>query len=78
MNQQPSFRTKTIEQLLRAKWQENTKITGDGLKLTTEYFRLFIVEALQRAAHYAKEEGLSQIEPEHIEKVLPQLLLDFA
>lgn len=37
-----------------------------------------IIEALQRAAHYAKEEGLSQIEPEHIEKVLPQLLLDFA
>lgn len=34
-------------------------------------------EAVQRAATIAEAEGASQIEPTHLEIILPQLLLDF-
>jgi len=34
-------------------------------------------EAVQRAAAIAEAEGASQIEPTHLEIILPQLLLDF-
>ena len=34
-------------------------------------------EAIQRAAAIAEAEGSSQIEGTHLERILPQLLLDF-
>ncbi|XP_034216390.1 protein MHF2 homolog isoform X2 [Prunus dulcis] len=34
-------------------------------------------EAVQRAATIAEAEGVSKIEATHLERVLPQLLLDF-
>lgn len=34
-------------------------------------------EAVQRAAATAEVEGASQLEPTHLEIILPQLLLDF-
>lgn len=34
-------------------------------------------EAIQRAAAIAEAEGVSQIEATHLERILPQLLLDF-
>jgi len=34
-------------------------------------------EAVQRAAAVAEAEGANQIEPTHLEIILPQLLLDF-
>lgn len=34
-------------------------------------------EAIQRAAVIAEAEGSTKIEPTHLERVLPQLLLDF-
>lgn len=34
-------------------------------------------EAVQRAAAIAEAEGLNKIEATHLERVLPQLLLDF-
>lgn len=34
-------------------------------------------EAVQRAAAVAEAEGASEIEPTHLEIILPQLLLDF-
>ncbi|RXH96149.1 hypothetical protein DVH24_008649 [Malus domestica] len=50
---------------------------GNALKLSCELLRNFTTEAVQRAATIAEAEGVSKIEPTHLERVLPQLLLDF-
>eukprot|EP00850_Spirogloea_muscicola_P004322 SM000018S03687 [mRNA] locus=s18:794263:794748:+ [translate_table: standard] len=47
------------------------------LKLSAELVRLFLAELVQRAAIVAETEGDSIIEVSHVERVLPQLLLDF-
>ncbi|TKY55284.1 Centromere protein X [Spatholobus suberectus] len=54
-----------------------TSANANALKLTCELFRVFITEAVQRAAAIAEAEGASQIEATHLEIILPQLLLDF-
>ncbi|GMY30815.1 protein MHF2 homolog isoform X2 [Fagus crenata] len=50
---------------------------GKAIKLSCELFRIFITEAVQRAATTAEAEGASRIEATHLERILPQLLLDF-
>ena len=46
--------------------------------MTTEMMRIFVMEAAHRAAGQAKFKGSPVVELEQLEKVLPQLLLDFA
>ena len=53
------------------------KFSNEGLSLTTEMLRIYTLEAAHRAAAQAKAEGGSEVEVEHIQKILPQLLLDF-
>ncbi|QCD80990.1 Centromere protein X [Vigna unguiculata] len=60
-----------------SKKNRTTSANGNALKLTCELLRLFITEAVQRAAAVAEAEGANQIEPTHLEIILPQLLLDF-
>ncbi|KAK9726701.1 hypothetical protein RND81_05G231900 [Saponaria officinalis] len=48
-----------------------------AVKVSCELLRVFITEAIQRAATVAEAEGLTQIEGTHLERILPQLLLDF-
>ncbi|EOY22304.1 Centromere protein X isoform 3 [Theobroma cacao] len=50
---------------------------ADSLKLSSELLRIFITEAVQRAATIAEAEGGTEIEATHVERILPQLLLDF-
>ncbi|GLT73189.1 hypothetical protein SLA2020_450650 [Shorea laevis] len=50
---------------------------ANALKLSCELLRVFIAEAVQRAATIAEAEGVSKIEATHLERILPQLLLDF-
>ncbi|KAL4397026.1 Centromere protein X [Arachis hypogaea] len=52
-------------------------VNGNALKLSCELVRVFVTEAVQRAAAVAEAEGSTQIEPSHLEFILPQLLLDF-
>ncbi|XVF11640.1 hypothetical protein REPUB_Repub08aG0044900 [Reevesia pubescens] len=49
----------------------------NALKLSCELLRIFITEAVHRAATIAEAEGGTKIEATHLERVLPQLLLDF-
>ncbi|MBA0656776.1 hypothetical protein Goklo_009108, partial [Gossypium klotzschianum] len=49
----------------------------NALKLSCELLRIFISEAIQRAGTIAEAEGSTMIEPTHLERILPQLLLDF-
>ena len=76
-----AFNANTVLALL----DERTKAaTGEGLQLTknaklmaTEFLSAFLSEALSRAAFKAQEEGAEEVDVTHLEKVLPQLLLDF-
>ncbi|PIN20384.1 hypothetical protein CDL12_06932 [Handroanthus impetiginosus] len=54
-----------------------TSVNANALKLSCELLRLFVTEAIQRAATIAEAEGSLKIEATHLERVLPQLLLDF-
>ncbi|KAH9576935.1 hypothetical protein CY35_01G188700 [Sphagnum magellanicum] len=55
----------------------STSANANALKLSCELLRLFVCEAVQRMAIIAEGEGLSTIEGTHLERILPQLLLDF-
>ncbi|GAB4860579.1 FANCM-MHF complex subunit Mhf2 [Ancistrocladus abbreviatus] len=54
-----------------------TSANANALKLSSELLRVFVTEAIQRAATIADAEGLTRIEATHLERILPQLLLDF-
>ncbi|XP_058192236.1 protein MHF2 homolog [Rhododendron vialii] len=49
---------------------------ANALKLSSELLSVFVTEAVERAATIAEAEGASTIEATHLERVLPQLLLD--
>uniref|UniRef100_A0A453C7V7 Centromere protein X n=1 Tax=Aegilops tauschii subsp. strangulata TaxID=200361 RepID=A0A453C7V7_AEGTS len=50
---------------------------ASALQVSCELLRMFVAEAVQRCAVIAEAEGATTIEPTHLERVLPQLLLDF-
>uniref|UniRef100_A0A1J3FH09 Centromere protein X n=1 Tax=Noccaea caerulescens TaxID=107243 RepID=A0A1J3FH09_NOCCA len=50
---------------------------AEALKLSCELLKSFVSEAVQRAAIIAEAEGMDKIEATHLERILPQLLLDF-
>ncbi|XP_010472708.2 PREDICTED: uncharacterized protein LOC104752302 [Camelina sativa] len=50
---------------------------ANALKLSCELLKSFVSEAVQRAAIIAEAEGMDKIEGTHLERILPQLLLDF-
>ncbi|XP_019185033.1 PREDICTED: centromere protein X [Ipomoea nil] len=54
-----------------------TFANATALKLSCELLRVFVAEAVQRAAAIAEAEGTHRIEATHLERILPQLLLDF-
>ncbi|KAJ6977620.1 hypothetical protein NC653_029500 [Populus alba x Populus x berolinensis] len=54
-----------------------TSANSNALKLSCELLRIFITEAVQRSAMIAEAEGAGKIEGTHLERILPQLLLDF-
>ncbi|XP_068647734.1 protein MHF2 homolog isoform X2 [Aristolochia californica] len=53
-----------------------TTANSNALKLSCELLKLFVT-AVNRAAIIAEAEGISKIEATHLERILPQLLLDF-
>ncbi|KAF3971663.1 hypothetical protein CMV_004758 [Castanea mollissima] len=60
-----------------SKKNRQTSANGKAIKLSCELLRIFITEAVQRAATISEAEGASKIEATHLERILPQLLLDF-
>lgn len=75
----PTFKLETVNKLLQQFFRDKqkTKCTGDALKLMAELLRIFIAEGVARAAQQAKVESSPTVETDHLEKILPQLLLDF-
>uniref|UniRef100_A0A665VN11 Centromere protein X n=1 Tax=Echeneis naucrates TaxID=173247 RepID=A0A665VN11_ECHNA len=52
-------------------------VSGDAVLLMAEMLKIFVEEAAARSQKQAKSEDYDQVEIEHFEKILPQLLLDF-
>ncbi|XP_030361930.1 centromere protein X isoform X2 [Strigops habroptila] len=72
------FRKETVDRLLRLHFRDGrTRVNGDAQLLMAEMLKVFVREAAARAARQAHAEDLEKVDVEHVEKVLPQLLLDF-
>uniref|UniRef100_A0A672UEV8 Centromere protein X n=1 Tax=Strigops habroptila TaxID=2489341 RepID=A0A672UEV8_STRHB len=68
----------TVDRLLRLHFRDGrTRVNGDAQLLMAEMLKVFVREAAARAARQAHAEDLEKVDVEHVEKVLPQLLLDF-
>ncbi|XP_023555005.1 centromere protein X isoform X1 [Octodon degus] len=52
-------------------------VSGDALQLMAELLRIFVVEAAIRGVRQAQAEDMTLVDVDQLEKVLPQLLLDF-
>ena len=78
-----------MKALLLGAMAERAKIREPALQLSCELLRVFVCEAINRAAKIAREEDEDEdaqlgsipqpvsVMPAHLERVLPQLLLDF-
>lgn len=53
------------------------KIHADAVTLSAEMLRLFVIEACRRSQMEAMVDDSEQVEPQHVEQILAQLLLDF-
>ncbi|XP_040845684.1 centromere protein X isoform X3 [Ochotona curzoniae] len=72
------FRKELVSKLLHLHFRDDkTRVGADALQLTAELLRVFVVEAAVRGVRQAQAEDVAQVDVEQLEKVLPQLLLDF-
>uniref|UniRef100_A0A672GN99 Centromere protein X n=1 Tax=Salarias fasciatus TaxID=181472 RepID=A0A672GN99_SALFA len=52
-------------------------VGGEAALLMAELLKVFVQEAAMRSLKQAEAEDCDQVDIEHFEKILPQLLLDF-
>ncbi|XP_022608336.1 centromere protein X [Seriola lalandi dorsalis] len=72
------FKKDTVSKLLSCFFkEEKTKLSGDAALLMAEMLKIFVQEAAVRSQKQAESEDCDQVDIEHFEKILPQLLLDF-
>uniref|UniRef100_A0A914W9N3 Centromere protein X n=1 Tax=Plectus sambesii TaxID=2011161 RepID=A0A914W9N3_9BILA len=76
------FKEATIRQLLELNKEKRAidktvKFSFDGAKLLAHLARHFVDEAVCRAVAQAESEGQTEVDVDHLRKVLPQLMLDF-
>ncbi|CAK8690541.1 unnamed protein product [Clavelina lepadiformis] len=80
-NDKASFKPSLVVQLFQKHFADPSSIKMSSKDaagiLSAELLRVFVAEAASRAAQQALNEDASVCEVEHIEKILPQLLLDF-
>ncbi|KAF3700141.1 Centromere protein X [Channa argus] len=73
-----TFRKDTVSKLLSGFFKEDkTKLGSDAALLMAEMLKIFVQEAAVRSQKQAESEDCDQVDIEHFEKILPQLLLDF-
>mgnify|MGYP001092145025 CR=1 FL=1 len=75
----PRFRTSTVKGLLDAYLNElsggkKIKVDPAVYELVSEYLRCVVIEATERSSNAAGDSRA--IDATHLEKILPQLLLD--
>ncbi|XP_042361532.1 LOW QUALITY PROTEIN: centromere protein X [Plectropomus leopardus] len=72
------FKKETVSKLLSSFFKEDkTRLSGDAVLLMVEMLKVFVQEAAVRSQKQAESEDCDQVDIEHFEKILPQLLLDF-
>ncbi|XP_019116586.2 centromere protein X isoform X2 [Larimichthys crocea] len=71
------FKKDTVSKLLTGFFKEDKTRRGDAALLMAEMLRVFVQEAAVRSQKQAESEDCDQVDIEHFEKILPQLLLDF-
>ena len=76
IQQTSTFNEKTIENLIKHN-KPKLKMSKNVSPLLQELLRMYSVELISRAGEQAIKEGSDSISQEHLEKVLPQFLLDF-
>ncbi|TWW70042.1 Centromere protein X [Takifugu flavidus] len=65
----------TVSKLLASFFKEDkTRLSGDAATLMAEMLRIFVREAAVRAQKQAEAEDCDQVDIEHFEKILPQLV----
>jgi len=72
----PTFKDKTIENLLKKSNAALSKISEPAVKCTGELLKIYTNEILSRCAEQAMKEGATTVNTDHLEKVLAQFLLD--
>ncbi|KAI8981439.1 hypothetical protein BDB01DRAFT_165918 [Pilobolus umbonatus] len=74
-----AFNPDIIQRVFKSAWKIET--SKDSILLASEFIRLFTIEAVQRASEEHRilttDRNNNVIDSEHLERVLPQLLLDF-
>ncbi|KZF24043.1 hypothetical protein L228DRAFT_281156 [Xylona heveae TC161] len=82
-DQTPTIPAKLLTRLLHEHFEDDrTRISKDASQAMQKYMEVFVREALARAAFERQESGVSRrgdafLEVEDLEKLAPQLLLDF-
>ncbi|VVD03845.1 unnamed protein product [Leptidea sinapis] len=77
-NLQNNIKQEIIKELLNGSFQDNkTKLGNDALTLVVEVAKALVTETCLRASTQALREGSDKVDIEHVEKCLPQLMLDF-
>ncbi|XP_026763451.1 centromere protein X-like [Galleria mellonella] len=77
-NIKSSLKQEVIKELLHGSFQDNkTKLGNDALSLIVEVAKCLVTETCLRASTQALRESCDKVELEHVEKCLPQLMLDF-
>lgn len=72
------IKEETIKKLLQSYFkEEKTRLSPEALKVFTKFVEVFIREGIGRSMMQAQNEDVNTVEVEHLEKILPQLLLDF-
>uniref|UniRef100_A0A671YR94 Centromere protein X n=2 Tax=Sparus aurata TaxID=8175 RepID=A0A671YR94_SPAAU len=72
------FKKDTVSKLLASFFKEDkTRLGGDATLLMADMLKIFVQEAAVRSLKQAESEDCDQVDIEHFEKILPQLLLDF-
>ena len=73
-----AVKLEAVKQILKLQFKDSkTRIGDDTVRLVGEVVQLLIVEAAARSCNQALLSGTTVVEMEHVEKVLPKLLLDF-
>ena len=73
-----AIRDSVLKEVIACGWEEaRTKISPDALQLTSALMHSFVHELRHRATAEAAASSAAEVTPEHLERILPQLLLDF-
>ncbi|XP_018569698.1 centromere protein X-like [Anoplophora glabripennis] len=73
-----SFGHDIVKEALKSKFMNpKNKISDDAVELISEIAKIIVIEATLRAVDQANSENKKKVSLEHVETILPQIMLDF-